>query len=242
MNNKTILRLANVSFGYHRELALDKVNLEIKEGDFMGIIGPNGSGKTTLLRIILGLIKPKSGKVFRSWQKIGYVPQKTASLRTNFPITVEEIVSMGRISPFKFFLGFSQKDKTAVHKALESVGMEKCKKNLVNELSGGQQQRVFIARALAREPDLLLLDEPTVGVDIKAQEEFYDFLQKLNQELKLTLILVSHDIDAIAKEVKTLVCLNRKLIFHGSPKDFIKKDYLAKLYGKNIRFVLHNHA
>lgn len=250
INNKTIVRLADVNFSYNHELALDKISLEIKRGDFVGIIGPNGSGKTTLLKIILGLLKPKSGDVylfsqkmsdFNQWQKIGYLPQKATFFKTHFPITVEEVVSLGRISQSKFFYKFKEKDYEAVRKALQVVQMEKYAKKLISDLSGGEQQRIFIAKALASGPELLILDEPTTGVDVKAKEKFYQLLKQLNEELNLTLVLISHDIDVICKEVKTVLCLNRKLVYHGTAKKFIKDDYLTKLYGKNVRFIPHNH-
>ena len=250
MNNETILNIQNVSFSFNNEPALDGVSLEIKRGDFVGIIGPNGSGKTTLLKIILGLLNPREGDVtlfgsrlsqFRDWYKIGYVPQKATAFDIRFPITVWEVVSMGRISRSKFFYSFTKEDQRAIKKALQVVQMEKHSKSLINELSSGQQQRVFIVRALASEPELLILDEPTVGVDLETQEKFYELLRNLNREFKLTLLLVSHDVDVIANEVKTLVCLNRKLVYHGTPKDFIKEDYLNNLYGKHVRFILHGH-
>lgn len=248
--SESIVQLNNVSFRYDHEPTLDNVSFVINQGDFVGIIGPNGSGKTTLLKIILGLLPARSGDValfgqplarFRAWHKLGYVPQKITSLDTRFPITVEEVVSMGRISQTKYFVGFNKQDRQAIHNALQVVGMDKHRASLITELSGGQQQRVFIARALASEPKLLILDEPTVGVDLDTQEKFYHLLRELNQQFNLTLILVSHDIDVIASEVKTVVCLNRKLVYHGTPKDFIKDDYLKKLYGKDVRFILHGH-
>lgn len=250
MINKTLVKIDNISFGYNHELALRNVNLEIYQGDFLGIIGPNGGGKTTLLKIILGLLKPKTGGVklfnakltaFRDWHKIGYVPQKISSLETRFPITVEEVVSLGRVNRSKLFYNFSQKDDKAVQKALAVVQMEYHANSLITKLSGGEQQRAFIAKALASEPELLILDEPTVGVDVETQEKFYTLLKKLNTEFNLTLILVSHDIDVIANEVKTIACLNHTLIYHGTPEVFIKEDYLGKVYGNNVRFILHGH-
>ncbi|MFH0863718.1 MAG: metal ABC transporter ATP-binding protein [Candidatus Gottesmanbacteria bacterium] len=238
MKDDIIVKISGVSFSYNDEPAISDINLEIKRGEFLGIIGPNGSGKTTLLKIIIGLLKPQKGEIqlfgqdinrFKYWSKIGYVPQRAGSNVTSFPISVEEVVGMG---------GASYK---AVTDALTEVEMEKYRKRLLRELSGGQQQRVFIARALATKPELLILDEPTVGVDVDSQAKFYQLLRDLNQNLGLTLALVSHDIDVVAHEVSEVACINCKLVCHGKPKDILKSDYLENLYGKELRFVIHGH-
>ena len=233
-----LVKIAGVSFSYSEVLAVKDINLEVKRGDFLGLIGPNGSGKTTLLKIILGLLKPQSGTVslfgkdiasFKEWSKIGYVPQKASVDIASFPISVMEIVGMG---------GASRK---TIMESLEAVQMKEHRSALIRELSGGQQQRVFIARALASKPQLLILDEPTVGVDIESQEKFYELLKDLNQKLKLTLVLVSHDIDVVAHEVSEVACINCTLIGHGKPKEIFKSNFLEELYGKNLRFVIHGH-
>lgn len=237
MNDDILVNIKDVSFNYNGQPAISDISLTIRRGEFLGIIGPNGSGKTTLLKIILGLLKPQQGSVelfgqeidrFKNWPKIGYVPQK-AGLNISFPISVEEVVGM---------TGASQK---AVNDALTEVGMIDHRKRLLRDLSGGQQQRVFIARALAPKPELLILDEPTVGVDVESQAKFYQLLRDLNQNLKLTLVLVSHDIDVVAHEVNEIACINCKLICHGNPKQVLKRDFMDKLYGKDLRFVVHGH-
>lgn len=229
MTDEVVVKIDQVSFRYNRELVLEDITLDIRRGEFLGIIGPNGSGKTTLLKIILGLLKPTKGKV---WvfdpHKVGYVPQKIGSQILAYPITVEEVVGMAA-------------KKGDIEEGLESVGIADLRHVLVGELSGGQQQRVFIARALVSKPELLILDEPTGGVDTGAQVNFYELLRKLNRELKLTLILVSHDIDVVANEVTTLTCLNGKLFCHLPPKEFIKEDYLEQVYGKDLKFIVHGH-
>jgi len=245
-----LIKLEGISFRYGVEDVLDNISLEVQQGDFIGIIGPNGSGKTTLLRIILGLLKPERGKVylfgeretaFHQRFRIGYVPQKVNYTDSSFPITVEEVVSEGRIAQAGLLRWLSRKDKKAVNHALAAVGMGSSHKRLVRELSGGQQQRVFIARALASEPELLILDEPTVGVDIESQEEFYDLLSQLRKEKSLTLLMVSHDVDVVLNEVNKLICINKRLVYHGSPQRFIKGDYLEKLYGQKRSLILHGH-
>ncbi|MBI4318302.1 MAG: ABC transporter ATP-binding protein [Chloroflexi bacterium] len=225
MNYDTVVTLDQVSFRYNGELVLEKVSVDLKPGDFLGVIGPNGSGKTTLLRIILGLLKPQSGAVylfgqklsqFQHWEKVGYVPQLPGYRTLRFPVTVEEIVGMGRIGRFSFFFSFGREDKQAIDEALQVVGMVEHRHRLISQLSGGQQQRVFIARALASRPSLLILDEPTVGVDIEMQGRFYELLRNLNRQRNLTILLVSHDVDVVEKEVKSLASLNRRLVYHGT--------------------------
>lgn len=238
MKNDTLVKINGVSFSYNGDPAISDINLEIKRGEFLGIIGPNGSGKTTLLKIILGLLNPHQGSVqlfgqdinrFKDWSKIGYVPQKAGADVTSFPISVEEVVGMG---------GATQKTIT---ESLTEVEMVVHRKKLLRELSGGQQQRVFIARALATKPELLILDEPTAGVDIDSQAKFYQLLRDLNQNLNLTLVLVSHDIDVVAHEVNEIACINCKLVCHGKPKEVLNSNFMERLYGKELRFVVHGH-
>jgi len=199
---------------------------------------------------MLGLLKPSSGKVklfgsecscFKEWSRIGYVPQKAIHFDPLFPATVWEVVSMGRYGKRGLVHRLTREDALLIEKSLQQVEMLEFKDRLIGDLSSGQQQRVFIARALAGEPEVIFLDEPTVGVDVKTQEQFYALLKRLNQELGLTLVLVSHDIDVIANEVTELACINQTLVYHGEPKEFVKGDYLQKLYGQNIRQILHDH-
>ncbi len=245
-----IIEVNDVSFGYTDELVLKDVQLNIHKGDYVGVIGPNGGGKTTLLKVMLGLIKPKTGTVklfgkdirtFKDWTKIGYVPQKAVHFDAQFPATVEEVVAMGLYGKVGLFRRLGKEDKLKIQSALDSVSMTEFKERLIGDLSGGQQQRVFIARALISDPEVIFLDEPTVGVDVHAQEEFYRLLEKLNHEMSLTLVLVSHDIDVVANEVTELACVNQTIVYHGSPKEFVKGDYIKKLYGKDSKFILHDH-
>ncbi|HSW97832.1 MAG TPA: metal ABC transporter ATP-binding protein, partial [Candidatus Saccharimonadales bacterium] len=203
-HTKNIIELSNISFAYGEESVLTDINLEIHKGDYLGIIGPNGGGKSTLLKIMLGLLTPKTGSVkifnkdiskFKDWSKIGYVSQKVTHIDENYPMTVEEIVSMGRFAKRGLFRFLTNQDKDAIKEALCQVEMLNYRTRLIGDLSGGQQQRVFIARALASEPEVIVLDEPTVGVDIKTQEQFYALLQKLNKEFDKTLIMVTHELE-----------------------------------------------
>lgn len=246
-----LVSVADLSFGYENDLVLDGVNLDVRRGEYLGLIGPNGSGKTTLLKLLLGsLAMPRSGSIrlfgepveqFREWWKVGYVAQKAASFNSGFPATVEEVVFTGRAPRRGLFRFFTQEDRKAVHDALERVGMLPFKDRLIGRLSGGQQQRVFIARALVSSPELLILDEPTVGVDVQAEGQFYRLVRELRQQMDLTVILVSHDIGAVAHEVTSLACLNRRLFYHGSPEEFGTEEQLCELYGHHVRSIHHHH-
>lgn len=247
---ENIIELEHISFAYSGEEVLHDISLHLHRGDFLGVIGPNGGGKTTLLKIMLGLLTPSHGTVrlfgqplkeFRDWKKIGYVPQKATNFDKSFPATVREVVSMGRYAQRGLVHFLTREDYAAVDQALEQVEMGQYRNRLIGDLSGGQQQRVFIARALASQPEVILLDEPTVGVDVQTQEEFYALLQKLNSDLALTLVLVSHDIDVVAHEATEIASINRTLIYHGPPKEFLKENYFADAYGKGLRFILHSH-
>ncbi len=245
-----LIELNNLTFGYTNHLILDKVSFSVEEGDYLGIIGPNGSGKTTLLKIVLGLLQPRTGTVTllgsspkelaERW-KIGYVPQRITQADWQFPATVSEVIKTGRTASRGLLSFYRTEDSQAVERAMKITGITKLRDRLINELSGGERQKVFIARALAGQPKVLILDEPTVGVDLGAQQEFYTLLCKLNSEENLTIILVSHDIDVVAQEVKTILFLNKTVVAHGKPKDLLKEKYLEKLYGSQVKFIVHNH-
>src|SRR5256712_3830540 len=245
-----VVDLEQVSFAYGGERVLDEVSLRVGRGDFLGIIGPNGSGKTTLLRVLLGLLRPASGRIklfgldvrsFREWARIGYVPQKATAFDARFPASGLEAVISGRSGVAGIGHRFGGRDRAAAEEALQTVGMFEFRGRPIGRLSAGQQQRVFIARALASRPQLLLLDEPTVGVDVDAQEQFYSLLRHLNREVGTTLVLVSHDVSVVAEEVTQLACLNRRLVFHGSPEDAMRSGALAQLYRAESLVVAHHH-
>ncbi len=242
-HTKNIIEFKDVSFSYGTEEVLKDINLQVHKGDYLGIIGPNGGGKSTLLKLMLGLLSPTKGEVllygislkkFRDWSKIGYVSQHVTHIDPHFPMTVEEVVTMGRYPQIGLFRFPTQKDKDIVKEALCQVEMLQFKDKLVGDLSGGQQQRIFIARALAGHPEVIVLDEPTVGVDVKTQKQFYTLLQKLNTELDLTLVLVSHELDIVAHEATEIAYVNRELVYHGIPKKFVHSEYFEKLTGKGV--------
>jgi zinc transport system ATP-binding protein len=246
---ENIMGLESLSFSYGNQPIIDKATFSIEKGDFVGMIGPNGAGKTTLIKLVLGLLKPTHGIIklfgkeidgFREWHRIGYVPQKATNFDQNFPATVFEVASMGRFAKAGMCKQLSKDDYAAVEKALGVVGMLKLRDRRIGELSGGQEQRVFIARALAAEPELLILDEPTVGVDAEAQHEFYSLLKKLNKKFGLTLILVSHDIGMVSKTVNKLVCVNIAVTMHDISKGINEAD-LHCAYSSGMELVPHHH-
>jgi zinc transport system ATP-binding protein len=249
-----VLELEDIAYRYDGVRVLERITLTVAAGEFLGIIGPNGSGKTTLLRLMLGLASPDAGRVrlfgvepgaFRQWERLGYVPQRLA-IDAGLPATVEEVVATGLIPTRRWFqrLGGRVGGEGArrVAAALSRVGMDGYRGTKIGALSAGQQQRVFIARALVTDPELLILDEPTASVDPEVQASFYALLHHLNRERGVTLILVSHDIGVVAKEVTQLACLNRRLVFHGPPAAFLSDAALAALYGPTVGIVSHQHG
>ncbi len=247
-----IIQIQHVSYRYEKENVLEDINLLIHKGDFLGIVGPNGSGKSTLLKLILGLIKPQTGNIllfgqeiqrFRAWQKIGYVSQKANAFNTGFPATIFEVVASGLTKKLGLFRYLTKEDREKVVKAIQIVGMESFIKGNIGELSGGQQQRVFIARALVSEPELLILDEPTVGVDAKNVFSFYQLLEDLNKQQGITLLLVTHDIGTITDKVTHVACLNNNLHFHGKTREFeeLKLGDMTEFYGHAVQVLSHHH-
>jgi len=249
-HTQNIIELKDIAFSYGNELVLDNITFNLHRGDYLGIIGPNGGGKSTLLKIMLGILKPTSGTVklfgqelkdFKDWSKIGYVPQKTSRFETNFPATVEEVVAMGRYGKRGLFHSLNKEDQKKINEALSQVDMTDFRKRQISDLSGGQQQRVFIARSLVSDPEVVFLDEPTVGVDANTQEQFYLLLKKLNEDLDLTLVLVSHELDVVAHEATEVACVNCNLVCYCKAKELFKSGALEKLYGKELSYILHNH-
>ena len=247
-----IIEIKHVFYRYEKESVLEDINISVPAGSFLAIVGPNGSGKSTLLKLILGLLKLQKGDIFlfgeeiskfKNWQKIGYVSQKANSFNTGFPATVFEVVSSGLTKKLGLFTFFKKEHRKKVMEALDAVGMKEFSTRNIGELSGGQQQRVFIARALVSEPKLLILDEPTVGVDVENVHSFYDMLGDLNISRGITLLLVTHDIGTVSDKVTHVACLNKHLHFHGDTEEFeqLNKDGLSKVYGHDVHVLAHNH-
>jgi zinc transport system ATP-binding protein len=239
--NKEVINLKDVWVRYEDITVLEGINLVVQQHDFLGLIGPNGGGKSTLIKVILGMIKPCQGTVSvldapprKSRKYIGYVPQYSL-FDLNFPITVWEVGLMGRLGHRGLLSRYNSEDKQAVYKALDTVEMLEYKDRQIGKLSGGQRQRVFIARALASDPKLLLLDEPASGIDTHMQTEFYELLDKLKKSMAI--VMVSHDISAISMYMDKIACLNRKLYYHDSKE--LTSDDLEATYQCPVEFIAH---
>jgi zinc transport system ATP-binding protein len=250
--SNAIVDLENVGVQYEGDVqALENISLQIYQKDLVGIIGPNGAGKSTLLSVILGLVKPTTGGVrlfgkpisSEALRRVGYVPQKAQPRDVNFPSTVYETVLMGRVPKAGLLHRLGKEDHQKVKEVLERLELEDLRDRRIGLLSGGQSQRVFLAKALVSDPELLILDEPTSGVDAPSRKEFYGILGKLNQESGVTLILSSHDIGIVTTLAKRVVCLNRTLFFCGDTREFADSSILAKAYDHPIELVRHHdHA
>ncbi|NQT24846.1 metal ABC transporter ATP-binding protein [candidate division KSB1 bacterium] len=248
MTGNPTISVQDVSVRYGENLVLDRIQFDVNPHEIVSIVGPNGSGKTTLIHTILGLIEPfhgtvrvfeKSPQSARSRGQIGFLPQAIGT-DLQFPVSAFDVVALAVSSHKRMFRPLSQNDRARVLEALQKVQMEKSAQLHFGSLSGGEKQRVLIARALAVHPKLLILDEPSTGLDIVAQESFYKLLQYLRDEEGLTILFVSHDIGAVSGVVDRIACLNRKIHFHGKPSDCIPSEALEAVFGKDVQFVYHD--
>lgn len=232
-----LIRLDRVTCRYGRDPVLVNVDLIVGDRDFIGIVGPSGSGKTTVLRTVMGTVKPIVGTVSRrSGLRVAYVPQ-VETVNWDFPVTVGECVLMARTSARRLPWA-SRAERSEVALVLERLGIGSLERRHIRELSGGQQQRVFVARALFRKPDLLLLDEPTSGVDVQTRHEVLHLLTDLN-EAGLAILLTTHDLNGIAAHLPTLVCLNREVIGAGTPREVLSAAVLERTYGARMEVLEH---
>ena len=238
--DKTVITVENLFFSYDHVPVLENVSLTVEQGQFLSIIGPNGGGKTTLLKLILGLLKPSSGRITvlgktpeRVRHRIGYVPQYQ-QFDPQFPVTVLDVVLMGRMGAGMQF--YSGEDRKAAREALSTVGLEGIDERSFSELSGGQRQRVLIARALSGNPEILILDEPTASVDASVRNKLSEVLEELNHNL--TILLTTHDVGFVTPSVKGVVCVNRRVVFH--PTKQIDSDMIRETYGTEMNLVRHD--
>jgi zinc transport system ATP-binding protein len=236
------LEVHNLSVFYGEDCALEDISLNVEEHEFLGIIGPNGGGKTTLLKAILGLVQPQSGtvRIFgqtgdKARRDIGYVPQFSRFDR-RFPISVEEVVLMGRLSGRSpWFVQFAANDREVVDSMLARLEIADLKQRQIGQLSGGQLQRVLIARALAVEPRILILDEPTASVDSASKTRIYEILKELNKEM--TILIVTHDLSAVSSNIDKIACLNHQLFYHGRTE--LEAGLVEKVYGCPVDLIAH---
>ncbi len=246
MNTVSAVSARGLTFAFPGDPpALEDVTFTIAEGDFASVVGPNGGGKTTLLRLLLGLLKPTRGEARLFGQppevarrQVGYLAQR-ARLDPHFPVCVRDVVLMGRLGPGRPVGPFGRGDKDAARRALAEVGLADAARRPFAALSGGQKQRALIARALACEPRLLLLDEPTASLDQHVEGELFALLRELNR--RLTVIIVSHDLGFVSRWVRTVVCVNRRVAVH--PTGEVTAEIIREMYGDEARLVRHDrHA
>lgn len=248
ISGNPIVRVRHVQLYRDGQEVLRDVNLDVGGGEILGIVGPNGGGKTSLLRLLLGLDRPSSGDVelfggpvarFREWHRIGYIPQHAVAFDPNFPATVRETVLLGRVASRGAFRWFRTEDHEVARRAIDLCGLSGLEGRRVGALSGGEKQRVFIAKAIAARPDLLVMDEPTAGVDPESERRFYDLLGRLKEELGLTVIFVSHDLGVVSARVDRVACLNRTLVYEGPPRALHDESLLRRLYGGSPVTIAH---
>ena len=248
---KSFVEISGLNFAYGSVPTLSGIDLEVEDGEFLGIVGPNAGGKSTLLKLILGLLQPQSGSIRvlgraprTASRQLGYVPQYPSFPR-DFPITVEQVVQLGRLGldrdggrrhafwPSRVF----HADREAVRQALDEVEAGDIAKRQIGSLSGGQLQRVLLARALAGSPRILILDEPTANIDQRLEGEIFDLLEQLNQ--RMTILVVSHDVAFISRYVNRVACINRTLVCHHT--DAVDGAVIQELYGEDVRMIAHSH-
>lgn len=234
-----IVQMIDVTCGYDGEPILQNIDLAVNHGDFVGILGPSGSGKTTLLRAILGAanlfdgeIRVDGRSITHSKPIVGYVPQ-LETIDWNFPVTVEQVVMMGRTSTNWPFPWHRRKDKENAEEIMQRLGIAQLARRHIRDLSGGQQQRAFLARALVSSPKLLLLDEPTMGVDIKTRDEVMHLLDELNHQ-DVTIVMTTHEINAVAAHLPWVVCMNGGIVAEGAPNDVFTPENLKLTYGADL--------
>ncbi len=236
-----LLRVSHLSLRYDGVNALENLNFEIEPGERVAVVGPNGAGKSTLLKIIAGVLKPSEGSIDIYGHEpsghicIGYVPQRN-QVDWNFPVTVRDVVMMGRIGKLGLFHNPTRYDWEIVQQALETVSITPLANRLIHQLSGGQQQRMFIARALAQEAELLLLDEPLTGLDLTTQEDIFRILEIL-QTKGVTVLLALHDLKLAEEHFDKILLLNSRLIAFGKPASVLQPDILLQAYGGHLHFV-----
>jgi zinc transport system ATP-binding protein len=231
------VKVRRVSHSFGNVEALRDVSLEVAKGDLVAIVGPNGGGKSTLVKVMLGLLSPHDGSAelfcqsaarFREWRKVAHVPQHATAFDAQFPIKVAELVLLGRIPNRRLGRRFSREDREAARWAMDVCDVGPLAGRRVGDLSGGQKQRVLIAKALARKPELLLMDEPTTGVDAQSQDRLFEILDRMNAEFGTTVVIVTHDHSVLHERVQRVVALSVSILFQGTPADYAEFEHRAQ--------------
>ena len=243
-NKQPAIEIQDLNFSFNDLPILDNINLTIDAGDFAGLVGSNGGGKTTLLKLIMGLYKSQSGsiKLFgqaikKQRKLIGYVPQY-ANFNSDFPISVQDTVLQGRLGLTRFFGGYAKKDKDIAKKVMQETEIQHLAQRSIQSLSGGQMQRVLVARALATEPEILLLDEPTANIDQRSEKDIFDLFKTINQ--RMTILIISHDIGFVSDYINRVFCLNKTLVCHDASP--VNSDTIHALYGEHVSEIHHHHS
>lgn len=247
----TVIDVKNLNFSYGNKSILKDVSLEVKEGDYVGIIGPNGSGKSTLIKLILGILQKDAGTInilgkevgdVHKRGEIGYISQKANSFNMDFPATVFEVVGAQLSRRRNIFQSYTKEETRKIDSALDIVGLKENKYSLIGRLSGGQQQRVFIARALVSDPKILFLDEPMVGIDQMSENAVYCLLAELNNKMNITIMMVTHDIGAVTVHANKIACMtNGRISIHDMAEGTIE-DEVSDLYGYGVNIHMHEHT
>ncbi len=244
MNNIPAIEIRDLNFSFNDLPILENINMTIEVGDFAGLVGPNGGGKTTLLKLIMGLYKIQSGtirlfgqSIKKHRKRIGYVPQY-ANFNSDFPISVLDTVLQGRLGITRSFAGYGRKDKEIAYKVMQETEIQHLAHRSIQALSGGQLQRVLVARALATEPEILLLDEPTANIDQRSEKDIFDLFKDINQ--RMTILIISHDIGFVSDYINRVFCLNKTLVCHDASP--VTSDTIHALYGDHVSEIHHLHS
>ncbi len=245
-----ILQVEDLTVSRSGELVIENANFSINRGDYVGIVGPNGGGKTTLINAILNFLPVSRGQIrlfgvditkFSAWEKLAYISQNATAFESQDPLTVRELVSLGCIRKGNIGRMFEREDWDAVDESIKFMGLSDVANRRIGQLSGGQKQRVFVAKALARKPELIFLDEPIVGVDSEAQEKFYKKLSDLNIERQTTILIVTHDLTSVFCRMSKVLCVNRKVEVAQITEGLDANSLLKRAYGDHFHFVFHQH-
>ncbi len=251
MKEKTpILEVSDLQVNRSNSVVIEHANFTIQKGDYVGLVGPNGGGKTTLVLAILNILPRTKGiirlfgqdiKSFSDWEKVAYVSQNAINFDAQFPLSVRELVALGRVNRSNLGRRLKEADWKAVDDILEFMGISDVANRRIGQLSGGQKQRVFVAKSLVRKPEIILLDEPIVGVDAETQEKFYKKLSDLNIEKGITILLVTHDLTAVFCRMSKVMCVNRLVNVSEITESLKPEEALKEVYGDHFHFVFHRH-
>jgi zinc transport system ATP-binding protein len=245
-----ILEAQNVNVARNGDTVIQDATFSINKGDYVGIVGPNGGGKTTLILSLLNFLPHTKGSIrlfeteidkFSSWEKVAYISQQATNFEKHFPLTVRELVSLGCIRKENIGRRFKAEDWKAVDESIQFMGLTDVANRRIGQLSGGQKQRVFVAKALARNPEIIFLDEPVVGVDSATQEKFYKKLSDLNAEKQTTILMVTHDLASVFCRMSKVLCVNKRVETAQITQGLDPNSLLKKAYGEHFHFVFHKH-